>query len=194
MSEERKELIRCRTVLEILGAPKEHVEKTIKLLVEKIKENSEITVLNEKYADINEVKEQEKSMFSTFVELELILKGITTLTYFCFNFMPSSIDIEKPKETILKNTELSNIFNDLQAKLHEVDMVAKKLRIEGDFLKRNMNTMLSNILTILIRINKNTLEELSKFSGIDKDELKKYLEKMVKEKKLKNDSGMYEIV
>ena len=35
---EKQELIRIRAILEVLGKPKEHVEKTIRMLVDKIKE------------------------------------------------------------------------------------------------------------------------------------------------------------
>lgn len=185
---EEKQLIRCRAILEVLGKPKEHVEKTIKLLVEKVKERPQISFLNEKYA---EVKPEGKTMFSTFVELELVVKGITTLTGFCFDFMPSSIDIEKPEQLIVKNRDISNIFNDLQSKLHNVDMVAKTLRAERDFLKRNLNTMIANLITILIKMNKNRVEDLSKFTGINKEELEKHLEKLIKEGKIKKEKGIF---
>jgi len=62
MPEEKKDLIRVRAILEVLGKPKEHVENTIKLLVENVKEDPEISILNEKYA---EIKPQGKTMFST---------------------------------------------------------------------------------------------------------------------------------
>ena len=191
MSEEKKGLIRARVILEVLGKPKEHVEKTIKMLVEKAKEDPEITIINEKYA---EIKAQEKTMFSTFVELEMVTKGINTLIGFCFDFMPSSIEIEKPEQLMLKNRNISDIFNDLQAKLHSVDMVAKTLKAERDFLKRNLNTMISNLITILIKINKNTSEDLSKFTGINKEELEKHLEPLIKEGKIKKEEDKYQLV
>ena len=190
MTEEKKDLIRCRAILEVLGKPKEHVEKTIKTLVEKIKENPEISVLNEEYA---EIKPQEKTMFSTFVELELVVKGITELTGFCFDFMPSSLEIEKPDQFTLKNRDISNILNDLQSKLHSVDMVAKTLKAERDFLKRNLNTMLTNTITILIKLDKNTLEDLSKFSGINPEEMEKHLERLIKEGKIKKEEDIYQL-
>lgn len=190
MPEEKKELIRCRAILEVLGKPKEHVEETIKLLVEKIREDPKISILNEKYA---EIKPEGKTMFTTFVELEMVIKGITALTGFCFDFMPSSIDIEKPEQLTVKNIDISNIFNDLQAKLHNVDMVAKTLRAERDFLKRNLNTMIGNLITILIKINKNTIEDLSKFTGIKEEELEKHLENLIKEGKIKKEEDTYQL-
>ncbi len=191
MPEEKKDLIRCRAILEVLGKPKEHVEETINLLVEKVKENPSNSVLNEKFA---EIKPEGKTMFSTFVELEIIFKGIIPLTGFCFDFMPSSIEIEKPEKLVLKNRDISNIFNDLQSKLHNVDMVAKTLKAERDFLKRNLNTIISNLITILIKINKNTPEDLSKLTGINKEELEKHLEKLIQEGKIKKEEGIYQLI
>lgn len=190
MPEEKKDLIRCRAILEVLGKPKEHVEETINLLVEKVKENPSNSVLNEKFA---EIKPEGKTMFSTFVELEIIFKGIIPLTGFCFDFMPSSIEIEKPEKLVLKNRDISNIFNDLQSKLHNVDMVAKTLKAERDFLKRNLNTIISNLITILIKINKNTPEDLSKLTGINKEELEKHLEKLIQEGKIKKEEDIYHL-
>ncbi len=190
MEEERKDLIRFRTILEVLGKPKEHVQNTIRLLVEKIKENPGMSILNEEYAELK----PQGSLWSTFVELEIIAKGITTLIGFCFDFMPSSIDIEKPELIFIKNHELSNIFNDLQAKLHNVDMVAKKLRAERDFLKRNLNTMITNAIAVLIKINKNTLEELSKYTGINKKEMRIFLDKLLKEGKIKKEEDKYTLI
>jgi len=190
MPEEKKDLIRVRAILEVLGKPKEHVENTIKLLVENVKEDPEISILNEKYA---EIKPQGKTMFSTFVELEMVVKGINALVGFCFDFMPSSLEIEKPEQITLKNIDISNILNDLQSKLHSVDTIAKTLKAEKEFLQRNLNTMISNIMLVLIKINKNTVEELSKFTGINEEELKNRLEKLIKEGKLKKEEDKYQL-
>jgi hypothetical protein len=190
MGEEKQEMIRCRAILEVLGKPKEHVEKTMGLLVNRIKERPETTVVNEKFADI---KPEGNTMFSTFVELELVLRGFTSLTSFCFDFMPSSIEIEKPENLTVKNRDISNIFNDLQSKLHDVDMVAKTLRVERDFLKRNLHTMIGNLITILIKINKNTPEALSKFTGINEAELKEHLDKLIKDGKIKKEGEVYQL-
>jgi len=191
MSAGKIDLIRARAMLEVLGKPKEHVEKTIKMLVAKVKEDPDITIINEKYASI---KPQEKTMFSTYVELEMVTKGLNTLIGFCFDFMPSSIDIEKPERLTLKNREISDMFNDLQAKLHDVDMIAKTLRVERDFLKRNLNMTITNSITILIKLNKGTAEQLAKFTGINKDELGDHLEKLIKQGKLKKDGDKYQVV
>ncbi|MBI2140020.1 hypothetical protein HYU14_03785 [Candidatus Woesearchaeota archaeon] len=188
--DEGKDLIRCRCILEVLGKPKEHVEKTIKLLVEKVRVAPNISVLKEDFA-AGEPKGD--SLFAAFVELELVIKGVPTLISFCFDFMPSSLEIEKPLDLTMKNTQLSGIFNDLQAKLHGVDMVAKKLRLERDMVRKNLNTMMQNSIAVLISIGKNTLEDMAKFSGMDKGPLEEFIKAQVKEGRLLEENGAYRL-
>ncbi|MDA1196799.1 MAG: hypothetical protein O2779_02450 [Nanoarchaeota archaeon] len=181
MADASKFPIRARTILEVLGKPKAHVEKTIRMLIEEIKENPNISILHEKFET---AKKMEKSLFSTYVEIEMIAKGMDTLVGFCFDYMPSSIDIEKPEELVLKNSDISLVFNDLLSKLHNVDMVAKQLRAESSFLKKNLNNMLRNNIAVLISVGKNTLEKLEKLSGINPERLKEFLDLEVKKGKL----------
>jgi hypothetical protein len=179
--------IRCRTIIEVLGKPKEHVENAIKDYIEHIKEDSELVILNEDYS---EIKEQGK-LWSKFVELELVIKGTKKLIAFCFEYMPSSLEILKPENLILTNAELANLLNDLQARLHSVDMVVKKLKAENDFLRLNMNAVLHNSILICLKVSRLNLEQLSQITGVDRKELEAFAEKLVKENKIKKEGGIY---
>jgi len=44
-----KNHIRCKTIIEILGKPKEHVEKTIRMYVDNIKKDQDLIVLKESF-------------------------------------------------------------------------------------------------------------------------------------------------
>jgi hypothetical protein len=182
--------VRCRAIIEVLGKPKGHVESAMKEYIGHIKEDSELVVLNEDYSD---VREQGK-LWSKFVELDLVVKGAKKLISFCFEYMPSSIEITKPEELILANAELSNLFNDLQARLHNVDMIVKQLKAENDFLKLNMNAILHNAILICLKMSKLTLEQLSQVTGVDKKELEIFVEKLLKENKIKKDNDIYCLV
>src|SRR3989338_6709933 len=96
--------IRCRAIIEVLGKPKEHVENSINQYIEHIKEDSELVILSENYS---EIKEQGK-LWSKFVELDLVIKGTSKLISFCFEYMPSSIEVLKPEQLALTNHELSS--------------------------------------------------------------------------------------
>lgn len=179
--------IRCRTIIEVLGKPKEYVEDAIKRYISHIKEDSELVILNEDYS---EIKEQGK-LWSKFVELELVVKGTKKLIGFCFEYMPSSLEVLKPEHLVMTNSELSNFLNDLQARLHSVDMIVKQLKAENDFLKLNMNAVLHNSILICLKVSKLDLGQLSQVTGVDKKELEIFAEKMVKENKIKKENGVY---
>lgn len=184
-----KQHIRCRTIIEVLGKPKEHVEKTIKDYVEKIKQDSDLIILK---TDFAETKQQDK-LWSTFTELEMVIKGIPKLIGFCFDYMPSSLDIIKPDELTMDNRVIADFLNDLQARLHSMDMVIKQLKNENIFLRRNMNNTLKNIIMVALAQAKLSKEQLSKVAGINQKELEIFLNKMVEERVIKKEDEFYSL-
>ena len=156
--------VRCRTIIEVLGKPKEHVDNALKEYIGHIKEDHELVVLSEDYS---EAKEQ-GSLWSKFVEMDLVIKGTKKLISFCFEYMPSSLEVLKPEHLIMTNAELSNFLNDLQARLHSVDMVVKQQKSENDFLKQNMHAIIHNAIIICLKVAKLSLEQISQVTGIEK--------------------------
>ncbi len=130
-------------------------------------------------------------LWSKFVELELVIKGTKKLIEFCFEYMPSSLEVLKPEHLIMSNSEISNFLNDLQARLHNVDMIVKQLKAENDFLKLNMNAVLHNSILICLKVSRLDLEQLSQITGVDKKELEIFAEKMIKENKIKKENDVY---
>lgn len=179
--------IRCKTIIEVLGKPKEYVEDSMKQYIEHIKQDSELVILNE---DHSEAKEQGR-LWSKFVEIDLVIKGTKKLITFCFEYMPSSLEVIKPEKLIMSNSEISNFLNDLQARLHNVDMIVKQLKAENDFLKHNMNAILHNAILICLKINNLSLEQLAQVTGVDKKELEIFVEKLLKENKIKKENNLY---
>mgnify|MGYP003344440752 CR=1 FL=1 len=129
--------------------------------------------------------------FSIFVDLEMVAKGIPSIIGFCFDYMPSSLEVVKPQEFHLQNKVISDMLNDLQAKLHKVDMIVKQLRNEGDFVKRNLNTALKNNITIVLKMKDRTKDELTRMTGMPLSELNKFLDQMVKDNEIIFEGKVY---
>ena len=182
--------IRCKVIIEILGKPKEHVEKTLRMYVDNIKDDSDLIILN---SDFSEAVENEK-LWATFVELDMIIKGIPKLIAFCFDYMPSSIEISKPEEFVMRKSSVEDLINDLQARLHDVDMTVKRQKNENDFLRQNLNKSVSNIILISLASGNLNKGELSKVTGIHDKELDIFLEELLKDNKLKEEEGIYSLV
>ncbi len=124
--------IKVRTILEILGSPKEHVEETLQFVIGKAKES--FNLLSETTYETEEVD----GLWSTFCELQISFKDLEQLTIFCFDFMPSSVEVLEPISMSLKCTNVANLYNDLLAKLHRYDMVVKNLNAENVILKKKL--------------------------------------------------------
>ena len=182
--------IRCKVIIEVLGKPKEHVEKSIRDYVDKIKKDPELVVMN---ADFSEAEEKEK-LFAVFVELDIVIKGMPKLIGFCFDYMPSSIEITKPEEFAVKKSTIENFINDLQARLHNVDMIVKKQKNENTFLKKNLGKAVSNTILLSLAAGDMGMENLSRATGIAEKELKVFLDELIKEDKIKKEDDMYSLV
>jgi hypothetical protein len=181
-----------RSVIEVLGKPKEHVGESLKSYIQKLKDHEKYEVVKE---DIAEIKQHEDSdLWAIFAELEVWTEKIEDLTFFCFEFMPSLIDVIEPTQIEFKNGEVSEFINDLQAKLHQVDMVAKHAKSENEMLKVNMGHLVKNYLSLLLMKKSLTSQKLSNLTGIKKDILEDYLDKLIDEGKVDLEGEEYHIV
>lgn len=124
--------IHTRIILEVVGFPKDHVEKTIGMILDNIKNNKNWEVLDTTMAPA----EQIEKFFSSFADVELNFKSLAQLIGFCFDFMPSSIEILEPKELQIDNLSANGLINDLIARLHKYDMFLKNLHAENLNLKQ----------------------------------------------------------
>ena len=181
--------IHCDIIIEILGAPKEHVVNTIKAYVEKIKKVKDMEVLKEKFAK----PKKQKELFSTFVELEMLFKDASTLAFFCFDYMPSSIEIIDPEKFVYSARDFSAFFNDLQMRLHNLDMVVKNVMSENKLIKRNAMILLRNNIVINLKQKETNLKELSETTGIPGKQLEPILEKLIKQGVVKKEKKKYSL-
>ena len=183
--------IRIKAILEVVGKPKGYIEKSLSDYIEKIKEDDNLMIMNSK---VSEAIEEKDNVWSTFAEIELVIKGTTNLIGFCIDYMPASIEIIKPESFTFESRIFTGFINDIQAKLHRIDLLVKNLSTENNFLKKNMNTLVENNLLVLIRIGINNSNLISKATGIDESELKRILETLTKNKKIKEEDGVYQII
>lgn len=129
-------MIKALAIIEIAGFPEKHVAKTLKNVLDKLKNEKEIKIVSKKIAKVKKVKE----LWSTFAELELSFNNVSNLVGFCFDYMPSSIQIIEPKDLNIEQLALSNILNDLLAKLHQYSMFINNINAENVMLKKKLST------------------------------------------------------
>lgn len=172
-----------------MGKPKEHVDSTLKGYLQKLKENSRYNVTKE---ELSELKQHEESeLWMAFAELEIKTSGVAEIIDFCFDYMPSLIEIIEPEELQLDSLTISSFLNDMQAKLHGVDMIVKQMKIENQLTNQSLARLLNNFITILLRDHNLSSEQLSKLTGMNIDVLEDYLDKMIDEGKIDLKEGIY---
>lgn len=181
--------IKFRTLIEVLGKPKDYVESSLKEYLNKLKENDLYQTKILEIAPAEQQKDQE--LWSAFAELEVGADSIADIINFCFDYMPSLIEILSPEELKISEVDLSNFLNDLQARLHNLDMVAKQTKMENDYLVRNMSIMLKNMLLVLLARSPYTSEQLSKMIGVEKNKLEDFLDSLIDENRVNLKEGVY---
>lgn len=180
MAKANMEEITGRFIIEILGAPKEYIVKALKEHIEKIKKEG-VKVKKETY----EEPAQKKELWMQFVEIEASFKNPTELLNFCFDSMPSSVEILSPETLSFDTKELEDFLNDFQAKLHHTDKMLKNLQAQKNVLDRNAVNMVHNFVLHACTVKPQKLEELSKLVGIGEKELKPFVEQLAEKEMLK---------
>ena len=183
--------IHCSFIIEMMGKPAEHLQNTLKGYIEKLKTDKKIIFIQEDYAEPELI--EKSTLFTTFVEIEVLMKDLTKIIEFNFDFMPSSVEIIEPTQLILKNESMNGLLNDLQARLHKVDMILKNQSQENNILKKNSSLLVQNSILLSLKTGPKELKELTILTKIPETELKKFLDVLIKAKKLKFSAKKYSL-
>lgn len=181
--------IHCTIIVELLGGPKEYIEETLAQYVEQIKQAESHRVLK---IDLAPVEARDK-LWSTFAEIELWVKDASTLAFLCFDYMPSSIEILEPEQFSYRAADFAGFFNDLQMRLHKLDMIVKNLRAENKVLQINGSRLLRNNVLISLKEKDKDLPTLAKNIGLLPEHLEPFLDAMIKEDFIKKIDDVYTI-
>ena len=129
--------IRCTVIIEVLGKPADYLDMVLKKTVEDMAKRKDLEVLDKKFYEPTPIEK----MFSTFTELELLFKDMKTLTKFVFEYMPSNIEILEPKDLKFGLTQANEFINELAAKMHQFDAIAKRVGFENKVLRHRLEEL-----------------------------------------------------
>ncbi len=160
----------------------------MKLFLASIDQEENVIALEK---DFEEVMPVGDDMFSIAAEVEYLVLGMEKLTWLAFNFMPASIEIMAPEELTFTEKDVSNWLNDILAKLHEVNVNHTNLKGSNEGLVRNLNATIRNSILLSIEHGPISIKEISKKIGISEENTQKFLDAMIKEKKIVLDDKKY---
>ncbi len=176
----------ARCIVEILGAPKEYIVKALRDHIEKVKQEG-LDVQIEKYA---EPVPQDK-LFTQFVELQIAFKSLKELLDFCFDSMPSTVEIMSPEKLSIDMAVFENFINDFQGKLHHTDMMLKGLQAQKQILDKNAINVLHNFIKFACKAKPQSLDDLSKLLGIEAKDLTVFIESLVEKGELEKEGQVF---
>jgi len=181
--------LRLRVIFEVIGNPKEHVIESIKLYMDNIKKEERLKMLNEDFAEPEEL--EEGKLWSTHCEAEILAEDLEVVTWLCVSFTPASVEIIEPEEFLVQNKDLGVWLNELLIRLHEIGISYKNVLSENELLKKNINALIRN--SILLALEKpKTASEISKTVGIDDPTLlEPFFIAMKKEKRIEQQGETY---
>lgn len=128
--------VKAIMILEVLGRPADYVIESVSLLIENIKKEKGVKVLNQKIADSKKV--EGKDLFSSFAEIEIETENILILMDIMFRYMPAHIELIEPEKMQLETSDWNSILNNLAMKLHRYDELTKILSIEKQILTQQI--------------------------------------------------------
>ncbi len=129
--------IKSTIILEVLGRPPEHLEKTLKDLIDKIDKEKGVKVLNQKVNKSVEL-EKKKGFYTSFAEIELETETLMYLNGVIFKYSPAHVEIIEPENIIMKNEELGEVLSEIVRRLHKYDEVARVLQNEKKILENKL--------------------------------------------------------
>ncbi len=188
----KEQKIVARAIIQMMGGPKKHIEETLGMYMDKlVEERKGFRVLKEHRSKAK--KEKGKELFNVFSEIEFEADGIESLVWFCFDYMPASVEILEPDQIFYSSHEFTDFLNDLQEKLHRIEMLAKNLTAENQVIKNNGVTLVKNIIMLQLKLRPTDVKTLSLNAGVPEDHIQKFLDTMEKEGKIKKDKDIYRL-
>ncbi len=127
--------IQVKAIIEIAGFPEEHIAQTLTLVKDGLVKEEGFREIKTK---INKPGKISEKIFSGFIEAEFLVADQSTFMGLIYDYMPSSIEIIAPEEIKEDTLKLSELLNDLAAKLHMYDAAIKRLTAEKVLLARHI--------------------------------------------------------
>jgi len=174
--------VHIRSIIEVMGKPKEHVDETLLNLLKKLSEEKAINII--KY-DIEEaIGIEESSLFSTFAEVEFVSKSINDVMNYAVDYTPSSIEVIEPASMTVQANFISNLMTELVGRIHTIDGEFRKVVAKNKYLSESLTTMIKNAILIYLIEGPKGISRISEIVGVEEKQTKFFLDKLIEENKI----------
>ena len=183
-----KGYIQIHTMLEVVGNPKEHVEKSLQAVLKAIEDEKGVLFITK---DIQETEDVGDGLFGAFCEAEILLKNLGKLGWLMFNFTPATIEILEPAKFTFKEKELTDFISDMLAGIHEFNMAKVNINSQNVALQRNMGAIIRNSALYVLGNESKPAQDIATPLGLKTEDLTRILELMIKEGTITKEEHLY---
>ena len=168
-------------VFEMMGRPPEHIKATLEKLLDTIGEEKTVVIKKRTVHKPKKMDNKDKhgnpivtegEIFSTFAEIEIEAEGIMTILTIAFKYMPAHIEIIYPENFSLDNVDFNMIVNEILARIHNYDAIAKSALMNNQVLASKINELLQTQAQQSIDQNKKKLTPMEISYGKKDEEIK----------------------
>ena len=134
-------------IIEVLGRPPEHVTEALKKIFVVMKTDKNLIILEKKAYKPKRAKNA-RDLFTSFMEIEILAKGLVGLYEICLDYMPSSIEIIEPSDLKMSLPQANSAINEFAGRLHKHNEISNKLVAENQILRQKLQDLLHGRIII----------------------------------------------
>jgi len=125
--------LKAKFIIEILGRPVEHLQKSLADLVDKIGTEKGVSVLHKEIHKPNKV-EKSDNLWTAFAELDLSFETLPLFFNSIMTYLPAHIEVYDPEMFKMNTFEINELANFVVQRLHNYDALAKRMISEREIL------------------------------------------------------------
>lgn len=133
---ETEKLLYARFIFEVQGKPKEYVKEALDKMIETIKEEDGIEVVDTKFEDVIEIEEG-SGIFSYLADAGILTKDFETMISLSLRYGPSVVHFMEPEKISLDMRQMQNILADVGRVVQGISQENVKLRLQLEKLRQH---------------------------------------------------------
>ena len=126
-------VLKAKFIMEILGRPVEHIEKSLSELVEKMGTEKGVSLLSKQIHKAKKVEKGE-NLWTAFADIDLSFESLPLFFNAIMTYLPAHIEVYEPEFYKMNAFELNEFANFVVSRLHNYDALAKRMISEREIL------------------------------------------------------------
>lgn len=185
-------MIRATAMVQIVGKPKEHIEKVLDEVSSKVEEHGYKTERLEVMPV--EILDEDEGFYSGLFEVDLALKNHEQLFGFIQDFNPLSMEVTDPDEFEMTLPEYNALVSTVAGTVQQYDGIIKEKLGENAALVKRNDALTKNILVLCLASGPKAAGRIKRETGLGEETIKTYLAALIKTGMVAREGELFRLV